>query len=163
VVADAAAIPFEDNTFDMVISEFMLEHVSSPFTVCAEMVRVLKPGGRLYVSYPFIHPYHSFPGDYFRYTPTGLKRMLPGMRVVSQGPLTGPAARWIGTTADLACFLMPGPRSRLLLRATILALLFPLKYLDIILNKNPFAMDHSVTLYGFFEKLTPGLASGQSD
>jgi SAM-dependent methyltransferase len=71
VVADAHNIPFEDSSFDVVLSEFMLEHVQDPFRICAEMSGVLKPGGTLYVSCPFIHPYHAFPSDYFRFTHQG--------------------------------------------------------------------------------------------
>lgn len=160
IVADAVAIPFADGTFDAVVSEFMIEHVADPFAVCAEMARVLKPGGRLYIAYPFIHPYHSFPSDYFRFTYSGVERLLPGLTPLSRGPLTGPACRWIGATADMLSFWLPTAKLRFLLRAAILLALFPFKYLDLLLNKSPQAIDHALTLYGFYEKPPRPVAAG---
>lgn len=48
--ADAAAIPFADNSFDAVIAMHMLYHVPNPAGAIAEMYRVLKPGGFLAVT-----------------------------------------------------------------------------------------------------------------
>ncbi|NOZ63968.1 MAG: methyltransferase domain-containing protein [Caldiserica bacterium] len=48
-VGDAESLPFRDNSFDLVISLDTLEHLSSPLTALEEMVRVLKPGGKLLV------------------------------------------------------------------------------------------------------------------
>jgi len=44
---DAQSIPFEDETFDAVIANFMLYHVSDRPKALSEIKRVLKPGGRL--------------------------------------------------------------------------------------------------------------------
>jgi SAM-dependent methyltransferase len=51
--ADARKMPFENSTFDVVLSSGALHHISQNFddherTVC-EMVRVLKPGGRIVI------------------------------------------------------------------------------------------------------------------
>jgi SAM-dependent methyltransferase len=46
---DAKDLPFEDNTFDAVISAHVLEHLDYPFAGLCEMVRVLKPGAPLVV------------------------------------------------------------------------------------------------------------------
>lgn len=42
---DAHAIPYRDNTFDVVIANHILEHVQDDRRVMAEMYRVMKPGG----------------------------------------------------------------------------------------------------------------------
>jgi ubiquinone/menaquinone biosynthesis C-methylase UbiE len=46
VVADAGALPFEDSTFDLVVSSFALHHWPDPHAGLAEVMRVLKPGGK---------------------------------------------------------------------------------------------------------------------
>ncbi|MCC5815596.1 MAG: class I SAM-dependent methyltransferase, partial [Leptospira sp.] len=50
-------IPFENNTFDVVYSTNVLEHVNEPEKVLSEILRVLKPGGIAQVIFP---SYHSF-------------------------------------------------------------------------------------------------------
>jgi hypothetical protein len=44
VVADAAALPFKDNSFDYVITSHILEHVDDPLRVAAELQRVAHAG-----------------------------------------------------------------------------------------------------------------------
>ncbi|MEL6572986.1 MAG: methyltransferase domain-containing protein [Pseudomonadota bacterium] len=43
--ADLAALPFADQKFDVVLVAHVLEHLSAPDRVLAELYRVLKPGG----------------------------------------------------------------------------------------------------------------------
>ncbi|MFY9190268.1 MAG: class I SAM-dependent methyltransferase [Lawsonella sp.] len=45
-VADAETIPYPDNTFDLVVGHAMLHHIPDPEQSLAEVLRVLKPGGR---------------------------------------------------------------------------------------------------------------------
>ena len=56
--ADAFALPFPDATFDLVVCRHMLQAVPRPEEAMAEMVRVLRPGGRLHLlveDYGMIH------------------------------------------------------------------------------------------------------------
>ena len=52
IVADVQAIPFADETFDVVVSQETLEHVPSPELGLAELVRVTRRGGTLLVTGP---------------------------------------------------------------------------------------------------------------
>ena len=45
IKANAYSLPFEDNTFDLVLSVTMLEFIHEPEKVLSEVYRVLKPGG----------------------------------------------------------------------------------------------------------------------
>lgn len=44
---DVCRLPYDDATFDLVLTGHVLEHLADPRAALAEMVRVLKPGGRL--------------------------------------------------------------------------------------------------------------------
>src|SRR4051812_7524745 len=50
--SDVAALPFEDSSFDLVVSFETLEHVSDPGLAIAEFRRVLSEGGVLIASTP---------------------------------------------------------------------------------------------------------------
>jgi demethylmenaquinone methyltransferase/2-methoxy-6-polyprenyl-1,4-benzoquinol methylase len=43
--ADVRRLPFADNTFDVVMSAHLLEHLQDPGAALAEMARVARPGG----------------------------------------------------------------------------------------------------------------------
>ena len=47
VLSRAEELPFQDHTFDAVCFTFLLRYVAEPLNALAEVVRVLKPGGRL--------------------------------------------------------------------------------------------------------------------
>lgn len=74
VFADAARLPFSDEHFDGVICLEVLEHVPDPSLVTKEIARVLKSGGRAWISMPFLYPLHDAPFDFQRFTEFGLRR-----------------------------------------------------------------------------------------
>ncbi len=79
------SLPFDDDTFDGVLSFAVLEHVEDPFRVTEELVRVVKPGGRIIVDWPFLQPLHGYPHHYFNATPEGARlafERIDGAKVV---------------------------------------------------------------------------------
>ena len=52
VCASATALPFPDDTFDVVTAFDVIEHVEPERAILDELTRVLRPGGRLLVSVP---------------------------------------------------------------------------------------------------------------
>jgi SAM-dependent methyltransferase len=48
VQGDVRSMPFEDNTFDLILSGGLLEHFENPQPVLREMIRVVRPGGTFY-------------------------------------------------------------------------------------------------------------------
>ncbi len=57
-----------DQSFDVVLCFNTLEHIYNHRNVMTEVWRILRPGGRLYLSVPFLTRYHKDPHDYWRYT-----------------------------------------------------------------------------------------------
>jgi len=54
----------------------VLEHIAEPQQLLDEVYRILKPGGRLIITVPFMWHIHEAPHDYYRYTRYGLEYML---------------------------------------------------------------------------------------
>lgn len=76
ILGDAQGIPIRSNSIDCIKCTELLEHVEYPERVIAEISRVLKPGGTLLLSTPFIFGIHSDPFDFQRFTDQKLARML---------------------------------------------------------------------------------------
>ena len=75
VVGTLAELPFADQSLDAVVCTQTLEHVENPYESVAEFHRILRPGGRLFLTVPFAHAEHQIPYDYFRYTSYALTSM----------------------------------------------------------------------------------------
>jgi SAM-dependent methyltransferase len=69
-------LPFEDGVFDAICLFDVLEHVEDDLALLSELSRILKDGGMLLLSVPFMYRFHEIPHDYRRYTPTGLRHVL---------------------------------------------------------------------------------------
>lgn len=76
VVGDAMNLPFADESFDIVFSAQVLEHLPQPGRFLKEANRVLMPGGLIVLSCPFYWPLHEEPHDYYRFTKYGLNFLL---------------------------------------------------------------------------------------
>jgi SAM-dependent methyltransferase len=87
---DGLSIPFADAGFDCVICTQVLEHSIDPDALLREMRRVLRPGGRLLITVPFMWGLHEVPFDFRRYSLFGLPRAVEaaGLRVLEIEQLT---------------------------------------------------------------------------
>jgi SAM-dependent methyltransferase len=90
VVADVYKLPFDGNSVDAVIAESLLEHLKEPERAVREILRVLKPGGMLYILVPFMLGFHSSPDDYHRWTTSGLRELLKDFEEKELGIAMGP-------------------------------------------------------------------------
>lgn len=88
---DGKAFPLENNSFDSVVCFQVLEHVFEPDNFIMEIARVLKPGGKLMLTVPFVWPLHEEPYDYGRYSYWALKYLLKqhGLEIIIQKRLSG--------------------------------------------------------------------------
>src|SRR5207237_7089651 len=58
--------------FGLAICCSVLEHVAKPWLFAEILTRLVRPGGMLYMSVPWVWRYHPYPDDYFRFSPRGV-------------------------------------------------------------------------------------------
>jgi len=73
---DVCADIAEEEVYDLIFCEQVLEHVWQPIKALHNLRKMLKPNGILLVSTPFLVQIHKCPEDYWRFTPDCLNRML---------------------------------------------------------------------------------------
>ena len=73
---NGAVIPLRDASVESALATQVLEHCPEPLRTLSEIHRVLKPGGVLLITVPFLWPIHDPPYDEYRYTPFSLERLL---------------------------------------------------------------------------------------
>ncbi|MDD2542615.1 MAG: methyltransferase domain-containing protein [Desulfuromonadaceae bacterium] len=98
---DGASIPLPESSIDCAIATELFEHVPNLEATLTEIKRVLKPGGKLFFTVPFLWPLHDMPQDEYRYTPFALKRMLlnagyTGIDITALGGWDASLAQMIG-------------------------------------------------------------------
>ena len=88
---DLAEIPKNEGTYDAIICNQVLEHVRSPEKVIVEFYRILKPGGKLFLTAPQCYGIHMAPYNFFNFTSYGLNALFTdaGFHVLSIKPLGG--------------------------------------------------------------------------
>jgi hypothetical protein len=68
----------QNNAFALVICCSVLEHVKKPWLFAPVVSDLVKLGGHLYISVPWVWPYHAFPDDYYRYSFRGIQELFDG-------------------------------------------------------------------------------------
>lgn len=76
VVEPNCTYPIKDASLDGVGCFAVLEHTRKPWLVVEEMNRMLKPGGKAFIDWPFLQPVHGFPSHYYNATREGLKALF---------------------------------------------------------------------------------------
>jgi SAM-dependent methyltransferase len=65
-----------EGSFDQVIAMGLMEHLKEPWRLVREAFRILRPGGRLYVSASSVFPVHRGPDNYYHFTRFGMREVL---------------------------------------------------------------------------------------
>lgn len=76
IQADGAWLPLAPMSFDAVICTEVLEHVPDPRLLIVESHRVLRRGGKLIATVPFLYRMHADPYDFGRYTDYYWRKVL---------------------------------------------------------------------------------------
>lgn len=72
---DEYHFPLESDTFDIVLSGQVIEHIRKPWVWIHEVTRVCKPGGYVITVIPVSWPYHEAPIDCWRAFPEGMNAL----------------------------------------------------------------------------------------
>jgi predicted SAM-dependent methyltransferase len=91
-VSEILAIPAPDQSFDVILCTEVLEHVPEPIQVLKEISRLLRPGGRAFITAPLGSGLHQLPFHFYGgYTPEWYKRFCTeaGMEAIEITPNGG--------------------------------------------------------------------------
>jgi SAM-dependent methyltransferase len=92
-ICDITTIPLPDRSLDAIVCTEVIEHVIDPMAVLKEFARLLKPGGRLYLTSPLLSHLHMEPFHFFGgFTHYWYRHWLPqhGFRIDDLEPVGGP-------------------------------------------------------------------------
>lgn len=152
MISDAHDIPFEDQTFDGVIVQAVLEHVGDPYRCVSEIHRVLKAEGLVYAETPFMQQVHEGAYDFTRFTHLGHRRLFRYFSEIDSGIVCGPGMAYAWS---YRYFLMSFFQSKTMRRiASLWARLtaFFWKYFDAYLISRPGAYDSASGFYFLGQK-----------
>lgn len=107
-----------DGSADLVLVPNLVHHVADQDALFAELARITRPGGRVYVFEPLLRELHQVPDDYLRWTPFGMARAMreaglePAEPKTAGGPFEAIAYCWVQaleyfpeeTRADMAAW-----------------------------------------------------------
>ena len=114
VVADAHRLPFHDDTFDAVVSYNTFEHLLDPAKAAKELLRVLKPGGKIRLQTAFLQPLHEDPAHFFNATEFGVRNWFSDFVIDDcfVSPEMGPAHMlgWLANHVLYHAEIAEGPR-----------------------------------------------------
>ncbi len=78
VVADLSLAigPLQPDHFALAICCSVLEHVAKPWRFAENLTRLVRPGGKVYMSVPWVWRYHPYPDDYYRFSHKGVMALF---------------------------------------------------------------------------------------
>jgi SAM-dependent methyltransferase len=89
IVEGNCLYPIKDRSLDGIGCFAVLEHTRKPWLVVQEIQRMLKPGGKVMIDWPFLQPIHGYPSHYFNATREGLTSIFQDHGFVVEHAYTG--------------------------------------------------------------------------
>ena len=147
IICDAHDLPFENDYFDCVIIQAVLEHVLSPERCIAEVYRVLNKSGIVYSETPFMQQVHMRQYDFQRYTNLGHIRLFNNFNEIKSGPCGGPGMALAWSIRYFLVSFVSSTKFMRYLDIVIKYFLFILKYFDFYLINKTAAYDSASSFY----------------
>jgi SAM-dependent methyltransferase len=104
IFGDVTLTPLKSECADVIICTEVLEHLENPAACADEIFRLLLPGGKAFISVPFMYPIHADPFDFQRFTADGLRRLFRDFASIEITPMGG----YWGTLGMLLQIGVPG-------------------------------------------------------
>jgi len=76
IVEPTCLYPVKSKSLDGIGCFAVLEHTKQPWLVVTEIHRMLKPGGKAWIDWPFLQPVHGYPSHYFNATREGVESVF---------------------------------------------------------------------------------------
>jgi SAM-dependent methyltransferase/uncharacterized protein YbaR (Trm112 family) len=148
IILDAHNIPYQDESFDCVVVQAVLEHIIDPHRCVSEIARILRMGGIVYAETPFMQQVHGGPYDFTRFTRSGHRWLFRQFAEVDSGATSGPGSAMAWCYQYLLLSLLGYTHSvRLFIKGFARITGFWLKYLDLLMLNNPYMSDAACGLY----------------
>lgn len=91
---------FEAESIDLCICCNILEHTPTPWVLAENISGLIKPGGLLYISVPWVWRYHPYPNDYWRISFEGVKSLFKSFNFGNQAYSTNVPGEIFAITAE---------------------------------------------------------------
>jgi SAM-dependent methyltransferase len=147
---DGRTIPLPDSSVDSAMLTEVLEHCPDAEAVLREVRRVLRPGGFLFFTVPFIWPIHDVPYDEFRYTPFSLRRILENVGFPNPS-IEATGGRHATLAVILGLWVRRRPltsRVHVVTKAILSFLLWPVVWLLVKIDERPEQLAESTLFVG---------------
>lgn len=81
IVADleTEAHKLPQSHYELIVCCSVLEHTKRPWVMATNLTALLRPGGKLFLSVPWVWRYHMYPDDYWRFSPQSLPLLFPDL------------------------------------------------------------------------------------
>ncbi len=147
LICDAHHIPFQDETFDGVIVQAVLEHVADPQRCVDEIHRTMKDKGIVYAETAFMQPVHGGKYDFTRFTDVGHRRLFRRFDEIAGGAVCGPGMALASAYRYFLRSFAAARWSRMLAYLFAVFTAWPLKYADYLVIDKPTALDAAAGVY----------------
>ncbi len=141
MVCDGHDLPLADDAVDFVLVTTVLEHVLDPWHVVREISRVLRPGGVVVATTPFMTQVHMGAHDFHRFTDLGHRWLFRDFEEVERGNCSGSGSALLWSIEFFFRSLCPSYRAGLVASAMVRLLFFWVKYLDVLTRRLPGTYD----------------------
>lgn len=73
-------LPADLGRFQHIECMSVLEHSRRPWLLATNLQKLLRKGGTIFLTVPWVWRVHEYPGDFFRFSDQGIRALFPGIR-----------------------------------------------------------------------------------